>query len=318
MNRHSLSISSFKENLIFFSKAMFLFAVIVLWCFNAVMPQYSGGYDASLIDKVERLNSINTSKIVLLGNSNLTFGMDSERLEKAFNMPVVNMGLHGSLGNSFHEEMAKLNVCEGDIYIICHSNFMDGENIPDRVLTWLTVENHYELWRILKLEDIYPMIKAYPTYLKKCLKLFVAGEGNNLPGGCYSRDAFNQYGDIYLERAESRFLFEEPVNPPKIDDKTIKRINNLNEWLVNRGATLLIAGYPIGAGTLTAPEEEFLNIQNELSEQLLCPVISDYRDYMFDYSLFYEPVLHMTTQGAILRTEQLIEDLKAWKNSEEK
>ena len=74
-----------------------------------------------------------------------------------------------------------------------------------------------------------------------------------------------------------------------------------------------MAGYPIGKGELTAPEEEFVKIQKILSERLACPVISDYRDYMFDYSLFFDTDLHLTTEGVTLRTQQLIEDLQRWK-----
>lgn len=312
MNRHSLFISSFKGNAIFLGKALYLFGAVTLFCFKIVMPQYSGGYDASLIDKVERLKSIAGPKIVLIGNSNLSFGIDSERLEQAFDMPVVNMGLHGSLGNVFHEEMARLNVCEGDIYIICHTSFSDENLLGDKALVWNTIENHFELWPLLRSQDIWPMMEAYPVYLKKCLELFVSGRGNGLPGGCYSRDAFNEYGDVALERNTSEYTFESPVPAPAINDTVIDRINELSEWLSERGATLLVAGYPIGKGELTAPEEEFVKAKEELTKRLSCPVISDYRDYMFDYNLFYNTDLHLTTEGAALRTQQLIEDLQQW------
>ena len=50
---------------------------------------------------------IEEPKIILIGNSNLAFGIDSEKIENSVGMPVVNLGLHGSLGNEFHESMAK-------------------------------------------------------------------------------------------------------------------------------------------------------------------------------------------------------------------
>lgn len=227
-------------------------------------------------------------------------------------MPVINMGLHGGLGNAFHEEMCRINVQEGDIYIICHSSFADDDTISDKVLAWNTIENHIELWKILRSKDIISMVKSYPTYFKKCLELFSTGNGNRLSEGCYSRDAFNEYGDVSIDRISSIYTFEKAVTPPEIGKATIDRINKLNNWLEKRGATLLIAGYPIGDGELTVPEEEFVKVQNELSKELVCPFISDYRDYMFDYSMFYNTDLHLTTFGAELRTEQLIEDLKIW------
>lgn len=227
------------------------------------------------------------------------------------------MGLHGSLGNVFHEEMARLNVCEGDIYIICHTGYADDNLLGDKALVWSTIENHIELWSILRIQDIWPMIKAYPVYLKKCLELFVSGRGNELPGGCYSRDAFNEYGDIGLKRVSSEYTFESPVLPPEVNDTVINRLNELSEWLSEKKATLLVAGYPIGKGPLTAPEEDFDKAYNELTERLKCPVISDYQDYMFDYSFFFNTNLHLTTEGAALRTQQLIEDLNQWMTSDE-
>ncbi|MCI8518429.1 MAG: pre-16S rRNA-processing nuclease YqgF [Hungatella sp.] len=289
-----------------------MFGSVILFCFQVVMPQYSGGYNGALVDKVERLKSIRGAKMVLIGNSNVSFGMDSRKLEQAFGMPVVNMGLHGGLKNVFHEEMARLNVCEGDIYIICHTSFSDENLLGDKALVWNTIENHFELWPLLRSQDIWPMMEAYPVYLKKCLELFVSGRGNGLPGGCYSRDAFNEYGDVALERNTSEYTFESPVPAPAINDTVIDRINELSEWLSERGATLLVAGYPIGKGELTAPEEEFVKAKEELTKRLSCPVISDYRDYMFDYNLFYNTDLHLTTEGAALRTQQLIEDLQQW------
>ena len=90
----------------------------VLWIMTGMFiigSQHEDGYCASLIDKAARLESINDPKIILVGNSNLSFGMDSRRVQEALNMPVVNLGLHGGLGNAFHEDIAKLNINSGDI-----------------------------------------------------------------------------------------------------------------------------------------------------------------------------------------------------------
>ncbi len=82
------------------------------------MPQYLNNYMAALIDKNERLCSIDEPKIVLVGNSNLAFGINSAMIEEAFSMPVVNMGMHGGIGNPFNEQAAVQNVHEGDIVIL--------------------------------------------------------------------------------------------------------------------------------------------------------------------------------------------------------
>lgn len=311
MNKNNLSTSSSKDNMKFLLKLILFFMMVIVFFFH-VMPQYENDYMASLSDKAARLKSIDEPKIVLLGNSNLVFGMNSEKIEKETGMPVVNMGLHGGVGNAFHEEMAKLHVTEGDIYIICHTSFADDNSLSDEVLVWTALEDNIELWELLRLCDIYPMIENYPTYLKKCLSLYSIGQGNTDPGGLYARSAFNEYGDVSVERKENEYTFETPVAPPAINDTTVNRINELNRWLNERGATLLVAAYPIGKGELTAPEEDFEAFQKGLEKALDCAVISQYTDYMYDYDYFYDTDYHLTDEGVALRTEQLIRDIQNW------
>lgn len=311
MNRHNSSISNFRSNLRLFGKVLIVFIFVIALCFN-MMPQYSEGYNASILDKIARLKELDEPKIVLLGNSNLPFGMDSSMIEKEFGMPVVNMGLHGGCGNAFHEELGKINVHEGDIYILCHTDYVD-EGIVSPVVMWTVIENHFELWKLLRLRDIPVMIKAYPAYLKYCIDYWENENSSQGRDGIYARSSVNKYGDIAVERHELTYKFESTNRYcPKIDDATAKRINELNRYLEERGATLVVAGSPIAKGDFTADEEEFVQFQNQLQEKLDCEVISDFRDYMIDVSLFFDAPWHLNTEGAELRTEQLISDLKAY------
>lgn len=307
LNRHNSFL--FNNNLRFLCKILILFVFVVAICFN-MMPQYSGYYGAALLDKVARLKALDGPKIVLLGNSNLVYGIDSSMIEQELGMPVVNMGLHGGCGNAFHEEMAKLNVKEGDIYVICHTEYTD-EGIVSPVVVWVTIENHFELWKLLRTEDIPVMIKSYPAYLKHCIGYW-ENENGNLP---LDRTLFNEYGDLATERNELIYEFGDGNRYcPEIDDATAKRINELNRYLEDRGAALVVAGYPIAKGNFTADEEEFVHFQTQLQEKLDCEVISDFRDYMIDCSLFFDAAWHLNTKGVEVRTEQLISDLKVYMN----
>lgn len=305
--------SNFRDNICFIVK-VFAFIIIFWGGLYEMTPEYSGEYTASLIDKMERLESINVPKVVLIGNSNLVFGIDSRLLEQEMNMPVVNMGLHGGLGNVFHEQMAKINVHEGDIYILCHTAYDDNDKINDPELAWITIENHFRLWRLIRGKDIWDMIESFPVYLKKFITLYSSGKGNIDKGGAYSRSGFNEYGDCGVQR-ECEYTKKDPVVAGELSDAAIERINDLNAYLSARGATLLVAGYPIGNGDVTDPPNKFQNISDELKLRLDCEVISNFADYMWDYSYFYDyNYTHLNTEGAKLRTKQLVEDLRAWKS----
>lgn len=309
MNKHNLSISNFSKAI---GKILIVGIIVILCCLH-IMPQYHQGYLASVIDKEQRLKSIEEAKIVLIGDSNLTFGIDSEMIEEAMGMPVVNMGLHGGLGNDFHEKMAIQNVNEGDIYIICHTDYSNDEIINPLAL-WLVMEDNFHLWSMLDGEALWQLYHSFPAYLKNCIDLYVEGEGNQeVTGSVYRRGAFNKYGDIEVARNQGTYVFtEESVKVPSISKEGIERINALNDYLGKQGATLLIAGYPIAYGEYTPDKEKYVEFQEELEKQMNCPVISDFTDYMYEYEYFFDTELHLTSEGASRRTGQLITDLQTW------
>lgn len=306
-----------KKRLLFFVKCAALVCLLGIFCFGIVMPQYEGNYQAALLDKVELLKNTEGPKMVLIGNSNLAFGIDSAQLEEAFGMPVVNMGLHGGTGNAFNEQAARLNVEEGDIYIICHTNYNDSDEIKNPLLAWITIENHLELYSFVRPKDWLSMVKAYPTYLRRCLTFWRTGTGNEETNDAYRRSAFNSYGDDYYPRPVSEENVDfSSVKINHINETTAARLNELNTYLTERGAKMVIAAYPVAVCETTPSEQEYYDMGKEMAEALDCPVISDFRDYRYDTSYFYDTYAHLTDAGVQLRTKQLIADLQGYLDGE--
>lgn len=328
-SKHSSSISSFKENGIFLVKAAGLFLGLVLFFFFVLMPQYEGEYNAVLNDKVDRLMSVEGPKMVFLGASEMAFGLRSADVQAAFGMPVVNMGMHGSLGNVFEEELARLNVTPGDIYVLDHLNYADGYNWGQTfnpVVMWTTVENQFRLWPLVWAEEdgraVRPaagMIEAFPAYIKNSLNRYFSLEKIGGPGepyyGPYIRAAFNEYGDNVYPRPQTGWVDDtmfQGQDAPTVGEHTAERLNELAHWLEERGATLVITCNPIACGGHTPPLEEYEATQRELEEKLDCPVISRYEDYMLGYEYFFDGINHLNDEGAALYTQQMIKDLRAW------
>lgn len=294
-----------------------ILALFVTFFFHTVTPQYTMIYTAAMIDKAARLNSVEGPRIVLIGNSNLAFGIDSSLIEEAYGMPVVNMGMHGGFGNPFDEQVCRLNVHEGDIYVIAHHTYADDDTIQNPELVWMTIENHKELYPLIRPQDYSNMARAFPRYAFKAtvrwLRQTITGREVPVDGaeGFFARSAFNEYGDDAYPRDEVLYTFDETsIQMPKVNDTCTERLNELNAWLEERGARMVVAGYPIGDGEYTPEREAYDAFEAELREALDCPVISRFTDYMYPYDLFYDSNLHLTTEGAKLRTEQLIKDLE--------
>lgn len=312
MYKQNLFTSNSKKTASLVLMLLLILLSIILFI-NTIIPQYTYEYTASLLDKVERLEMIDESKIVLIGNSNLAFGINSEQLEQAFAMPVVNMGLHGGLGNSFHEQFIKDNINKGDIIIIAYTDYNDIGELPDPELAWVTLENHLELWKYIEAKNLKSLWSAFPGYLKKAVTLWESKTGNKVPDNIYSRQAFNEYGDIYWDRVGTEIDFASTIYVPSVSKECACRLNKLNQYIIDHGATMLIAAQPIPEGEYTPDEKEYIQFQNELENHLDAPVISDFTDYLMDYKYFYNSIYHLNSEGADIRTKQLIKDIKRWK-----
>lgn len=294
----------------------------ILLCVNIFVfgSQFSTSYLAVLQDKMDRLNRIEEPKIILVGHSALAFGIRSDMMEDALGMPVVNLGLHGALGNAFHEEIAKCNIRPGDIVVLSHSTFSDDGKISDCATAWTTIDAHFALLRLCSLRDMVGMLAAYPTYFQTALTYWKNGAGEDIPQNTpYSRYAFNEYGDVdykpqALQMDPDSFFAENPVNLPEINRNCVDRINRLNTYVTERGASLVIAGYPIAYGDYSKfTPSEIDAFESELRDVMDCDVISNYTDYLYPYRLFYDTTLHLTQEGAEIRTQQLISELAQWR-----
>ena len=283
------------------------FALILL----TVAPQYTHGYDASFIDKMKRLESIHEPKIVLVSNSNLAFGIQSEMIEDAIGMPVVNLGLHGGLGNVFHERMPLFNLTKGDIIVISHLDYSDDDTISDSELALITVENYFHYWKIFRAKDYPGIICTLPRYSLKCLYRFILQKDcEPAEPTCYTRSAFNVYGDNIFPRDIEAGESKPDLRHPKVNDICMNRINRFYHYCKSKEVTVVISGAPIISGLDGFNKDEYVNFQKKVELHAECPVISDFTDYIFDKKYFYGGALHMTNEGAKLRTEQLIKDLQ--------
>lgn len=276
------------------------------------LPAYEESYTSALLDKYDRLKSIEGPRVVLIGNSNLAFGIDSELLEKEIGMPVVNMGLHAGLGNEFHEQMALMDLHEDDLIVVCHTEYtMKPEQEKNYQLTWITIEGNSDFFNLVDRDDGFSLAEAFPAYLRQSFLHKLKADAYSFP---YSRESFNEYGDIKEHHnGEYKFTDEERARVPGfIDDETAARLNTLNDEIVDRGANMVVCGFPIGSSTEESSSEYIDEFMRQLKNKLEMPIISDFKDYVFDESLFYDGIPHLTTEGAKLRTLQLVDDLKQY------
>ena len=79
---------------------------------------------AAIADKHQYAQSILEPKIILVGGSNLAFGIASDSIEKALEKPVVNFGLYAGFGLTFVLKEAVTEVKKGDVIVLCPEYYL--------------------------------------------------------------------------------------------------------------------------------------------------------------------------------------------------
>ena len=301
------------KKVVFFLKLSVFVSTIACFVWFGIMPQFDLQYNASLIDKWNRLKSIKEPKIILVGDSNVAFGIDSQKIQEAFNMPVVNFGLHGGLGQAFHTDMIKPYINEGDIVVIFPAEYNNADTkILDCVLLWTAIGNNIDIWQGISFENYTKIILAYPTYLKRAIVLWISNKGNTTDG-VYSRAAFNEYGDNVYPRPNC--IISEGNYDSYFASRNLSEVmrvywNKYNEYILNKNARLFMSSPPILDETL--PNDLDLDaLQKQLEDELNFPMISRLHNYIYPLEYFYDTGFHLTDVGKTIRTEQLILDISA-------
>jgi hypothetical protein len=102
----------------------------------------------SILDKHNLLKNSKSPKMIFIGGSNLSFGLDSKRIVDTYDMNVINMGIHAGFGLKYIANDIKPFISNGDIVIIVpeYDHFYKG---------WGSFANgRTELLHIIM--DIYP------------------------------------------------------------------------------------------------------------------------------------------------------------------
>jgi len=276
---------------------------------------WQGDYMFALIDKFDNLKTEKSPKIVLVGGSNLAFGMDSEAISNYYDMPVVNMGLHAGIGLRFLLEKIKPHLKKNDILIIIpeYSHFYDtywgiGSNLTEALL------NVYpQGFRYLTLKQYVMMMSELPRYsIDNLQDAYITGLAfQKHERKIYARKNFNRYGDMTAHWAEASYINEQyedlPTRP--IDKKMLKSLERYITHYQSLGVDVVILPPALVSTVAQSMHGEIQQVTETLAKnpnkayQYFRP-----ERYSLPDSLGYDTRYHLLKSGIDIRVQYLIED----------
>lgn len=279
---------------------------------------YDYDYDAVLADRYIRLKNTEGKRIILVGGSSLTFGLNSVMLkERFYDYNIINFSGSFMYGVIPLFELLKANVREGDVVIFCpeYYNIMYAAQEAPYVTNWQYIESNYAILEDIDIRNTPVMFSKFVTYLSR-KRGILPGKLKNTDS-VYVRSGTNVYGDLTVYRKSKTEKSTALPTTGLITAAGMDRYNSVCEELTKKGATCLFSFPPIhgGEGSRNSIDNATKDFRKKLEENLnpeYCTIISKCSDYSFDVSLFYDNIYHLTLDGAKERTKVLIKDLEAY------
>lgn len=305
-------------------------------CINAVTaPVYSGSYYDGFSDRYDWLLSIREEqKLVLFSGSSGRYGYNSEMLMDAFpDYQVANMGVYAFTNAMPQLELIRQLMQPGDILLsapefdavkfqFCTTNALDNH-------FWAIMESNYDAVALLDMRNYSNIFDSLREYLT-VRPAMNAGDYSISPnwfdddGNRYDYQTYNQYGDFLLERPNAPRdeimkwgLADYTVGGFPVE--TVESLNRVYEGFLADGIKVYFSYTPRNIRAITP--ESIPDARQELHEHLcrllIVPVISPIEESLYPGTCFYLIDSHLSTEAAVLRTQRIIEDLRAQFDAED-
>jgi hypothetical protein len=303
----------------FLSKIIkFTFLVFIILCLGilfipdkSVQSSILGAYPT----KHELLKQTTRKKIILLGGSNLSFGIDSKQIETALKKPVINMGIHAGVGLEFMINDIKPYISAGDTVIVVpeYEHFYTDNFYGEMELISVLFDIEPQSKKTINKEQWIPLLKYLPTYSAKKIKNFLPSVLKNKeePVSIYHKNSFNENGDAYLHWSLPNQTYLPAVKNKgneTVNKEVITQLLDLKKYIRSKQATLLIFPPVIDETSYNNQEYIINKINTELADNQLI-FVSNPINYKYKNQLFFNSYYHLNKTGVDKRTQQLINDL---------
>lgn len=297
------------------------FVKAVAYLCRAELDPYN--YLAAIASKHQRLESVESPRVILIGDSSLPFGFDAARAQESLGLPVVNMGLHAAFGLEFILKEILPDIKSGDIVALVVHYYPSQDDINEGVVCH-ALDFYPEMYRRLELDPLH-FIKLKVTCDLKRTSRFLLNKSRG--GGAvkpefedmvfdYKTWALNDEGDFYghlYENSETSFTAGSVVLPGYPQEKTMQLLDRYQKEYQARGVKLLLIYPPFPQSAYDENIEAVQAFDNMIRETSV-EALNQPVDSVLSDSYFFNSDYHLTSEGKTLYTDKVTDILKNYFN----
>ncbi len=297
-----------------------LISAIVFWSAGFAYNVYFGGligwHRKAYNNKVALAGDIKAQRrLILVGGSGVHYTFNAEYMEDELGFPVFNFGLDGQVGLDLILPITLEEIREGDIVLLIPEYLMllDDVGTGPIAFPFALATNNLDLIEV-----------SQKDFFENTLTLGIPGLNSLVKSGVdlITKGHFDDYySDPLTPRGEPTRTFLRQSSwwqmtiTRTVSDHSIQVIEEFKKDVENKSATLILS-LPIIYGD---NDEETLANVKETAEKLakIAPIIYDEKtlNIWTSSDLFADTHYHLKPEGRIIRSDQVIEELKSILNN---
>ena len=294
-----------------------LTAAIIALTFLGIKPDPDHYFAGSRLH-IKLLENTPSPRIILVGGSNVSFGIDAELMQRTLGIPVINDGLHAGLGLAPLRELEEY-IRKGDVIIISlEYNFFAYQDVMDGDTAFLSDWIEYSPRRIQYLSN--PWREApgiYATMLQRKVNRKV---NTYLFGGSLAEvrsvfvgTKYDLNGDFigHLQEVSTnrRKIPATPYPVSGLQDQIFVFLQNFNQIAHEKGAEVYFEAPASRQSNCKATGEALMaDFFKTFSGRSSIPILTRLEEVCMPDKYFFDTEYHLNAQGRELRTKRLMEN----------
>lgn len=292
---------------------LFLLPIIALVLVGILLPTTPRASKSLLMaskPKNSLLQNTPSPRIIFVGGSNLSFGLNSQMIKDSLHLNPINTAIHASIGIKYMIDNTLNYIQEGDIVVLVpeYALLYRSLNFGSAELLRTVLDDDFSNLKHLNFYQIFNLIPFIPKY---CLTKFKPTEYLNVKeSDIYSVNSFNEFGDVYTHWGMQQKAFDPfgRINN-KMNNDVIKYIEKFSSSVKGKGGVLFVSFPGFQETSFNNSKEQILKVEQELLNANLQVIGSAERNKIPDSMMFNTPY-HLNKNGVDYRTKMIIDDIK--------